>query len=48
VDHRLCVVSRLPEDVAPLSAETCRSKIDILNIWFTLKKNFVGLSFIMI
>jgi hypothetical protein len=29
------------------SAETCRSKIDILNIWFTLKKHFVGFSFII-
>jgi hypothetical protein len=25
----------------------CRSKIDILNIWFTLKMHFVGLSFII-
>jgi hypothetical protein len=25
---------------------TCRSKIDILNIWFTLKMHFVGISFI--
>jgi hypothetical protein len=30
------------------SAETCRSKIDILNIWFTLKMHFVGLSLIII
>jgi hypothetical protein len=30
------------------SAETCRSKIDILNIWFNLKIPFVGLSFITI
>jgi hypothetical protein len=30
------------------SAETRRSKIDILNIWFTLKMHFVGLSFVII
>jgi hypothetical protein len=30
------------------SAETCRSKVDILNVWFTLKVHFVGLSFIII
>jgi hypothetical protein len=30
------------------SAETCKSKIDILNIWFTLKMHFVGLPFIII
>jgi hypothetical protein len=30
----------LPEDGAPASAETCRSKIDILSIWFTLKNAF--------
>jgi hypothetical protein len=29
------------------SAETCWSKIDILNVWFTLKMHFVGFSFII-
>jgi hypothetical protein len=33
----------LPED----GTAACRSKIDIINIWFTLKMHFVGLSFII-
>jgi hypothetical protein len=36
-----------PWSLCSCSTETCSSKIDILNIWFTFKMHFVGLYFII-
>jgi hypothetical protein len=45
--HNFIRILRAPWRWRSCSAETCRSKTDILNIWFTLKTHFVGLSFII-